>query len=63
MSTHNKIKLFTAAARLSACSLANAAETAIYYNYPPEGEDWETQLQAIARDTGIQVPKDNKNSG
>lgn len=44
-------------------SLAQAADAAICYNCPPEWADWGTQLNAIAKDTGIQVPQDNKNSG
>ncbi|MBY4839342.1 ABC transporter substrate-binding protein [Pantoea sp. DY-5] len=44
-------------------SLAQAADTAICYNCPPEWAGWGTQLNAIAKDTGIQVPQDNKNSG
>ncbi|AVB18319.1 ABC transporter substrate-binding protein [Pseudomonas syringae pv. theae ICMP 3923] len=47
----------------SAASLAQAAETAICYNCPPEWADWGTQLKAIADSTGVQVPLDNKNSG
>ena len=43
--------------------LVQAADTAICYNCPPEWADWGTQLSAIAKDTGIQVPQDNKNSG
>lgn len=39
------------------------ASQAICYNCPPEWADWGNQLQAIAKDTGIQVPQDNKNSG
>ncbi|MGP0172116.1 ABC transporter substrate-binding protein [Pseudomonas sp. NCHU5208] len=46
-----------------AASLSHAAETAICYNCPPEWADWGTQLEAIAQDTGVQVPLDNKNSG
>lgn len=42
--------------------LASAAD-AICYNCPPEWADWGSQLQAIAKDTGIRVPQDNKNSG
>lgn len=42
--------------------MASAAD-AICYNCPPEWADWGTQLKAIARDTGINVPQDNKNSG
>ncbi len=44
-------------------SLSHAAETAICYNCPPEWADWGAQLQAIAADTGVKVPLDNKNSG
>ncbi|PYG50092.1 putative spermidine/putrescine transport system substrate-binding protein [Pantoea sp. AG1095] len=44
-------------------SLAQAADTAICYNCPPEWADWGTELNAISKDTGIQVPQDNKNSG
>ena len=46
-----------------AASLAQAAETAICYNCPPEWADWGSQLKAIADSTGVQVPLDNKNSG
>src|SRR3546814_17908056 len=46
-----------------AASLAQASETAICYNCPPEWADWGTQLKAIADTTGVQVPLDNKNSG
>lgn len=42
--------------------MASAAD-AICYNCPPEWADWGTQLKAIARETGINVPQDNKNSG
>jgi len=44
-------------------SLAQAADTAICYNCPPDWADWGTQLKAIASSTGVQVPLDNKNSG
>lgn len=47
---------------LSAPAPAQAA-TAICYNCPPVWADWGTQLKAIAKDTGIVVPQDNKNSG
>ncbi len=67
MSTQNKIKYAATAAIFAACSLASqlaqAADAAICYNCPPEWADWGTQLKAIAKDTGIQVPQDNKNSG
>ena len=46
-----------------AASLAQAAETAICYNCPPEWADWGSQLKAIQSKLGIQVPPDNKNSG
>ncbi|WP_034944047.1 ABC transporter substrate-binding protein [Erwinia oleae] len=48
------------AALLSAQAIAAPA---ICYNCPPEWADWGTQLKAIANDTGIVVPQDNKNSG
>ena len=51
---------------LSGTALAGhqaAAADAICYNCPPEWADWGTQLKAIAKDTGINVPQDNKNSG
>jgi len=67
MMLHKKVKIYAGAIALSASalftSLTQAAETAICYNCPPEWADWGTQLKAIARDTGIQVPQDNKNSG
>ncbi|MBF7687207.1 ABC transporter substrate-binding protein [Acinetobacter rathckeae] len=37
--------------------------TAICYNCPPEWANWGVQIQAIAKDTGVVVPPDNKNSG
>lgn len=62
-----KVTMIAGALALSAgslfSSLAQAADTAICYNCPPEWADWGTQLNAIAKDTGIQVPQDNKNSG
>ncbi|WP_234472851.1 ABC transporter substrate-binding protein [Pantoea sp. S61] len=61
------MKIFAGAIALTAGSLfsmmTQAAETAICYNCPPEWADWGTQLKAIAKDTGITVPQDNKNSG
>ncbi|WP_438765721.1 ABC transporter substrate-binding protein [Kushneria sp. TE3] len=42
---------------------AQASDTAICYNCPPQWADWGTQLKAINEDTGIRVPQDNKNSG
>ncbi|MBB3304468.1 MULTISPECIES: ABC transporter substrate-binding protein [unclassified Enterobacter] len=62
-----KVTIIAGALALTAGSLfssfTQAAETAICYNCPPEWADWGTQLGAIAKDTGIQVPQDNKNSG
>ena len=67
MKLQKKVKIRAGALALTLGSLfsglSQAAETAICYNCPPEWADWGTQLQAIARDTGIQVPQDNKNSG
>lgn len=67
MKLQKKVKILAGALALTLGSLfsglSQAAETAICYNCPPEWADWGTQLQAIARDTGIQVPQDNKNSG
>ncbi|MGK3125772.1 ABC transporter substrate-binding protein [Candidatus Pantoea formicae] len=64
---HKKVKILAGAIALTAGSLfsmmSQAAETAICYNCPPEWADWGTQLKAIAKDTGITVPQDNKNSG
>ena len=42
---------------------AQAAETAICYNCPPEWADWAGQIKAIKQATGVVVPPDNKNSG
>jgi len=42
---------------------AQAEQTAICYNCPPEWADWASQIQAIQKETGIRVPFDNKNSG
>lgn len=47
---------------LSAASAA-VAETAICYNCPPQWADWASQLKAIEKNLGIDVPHDNKNSG
>ena len=67
MTLHKKVKIVAGALVISAGSLfsmaSHAADTAICYNCPPEWADWGTQLKAIAKDTGIQVPQDNKNSG
>lgn len=61
-----KIFLSTALAVTSLLSItapAQAQERAICYNCPPEWADWKSELAAIKRDTGINVPMDNKNSG
>jgi putative spermidine/putrescine transport system substrate-binding protein len=62
-----KVTIIAGALALTAGSLfssfTQAAETAICYNCPPEWADWGTQLGAIAKDTGMQVPQDNQNSG
>ena len=67
MTFHKKMKIFAGAIALTAGSLfstfTQAADIAICYNCPPEWADWGTQLKAIAKDTGITVPQDNKNSG
>lgn len=42
---------------------AHADQHAICYNCPPEWADWGTQLKAINKRLGIEVPADNKNSG
>jgi len=42
---------------------AHAQQRAICYNCPPEWADWGSQLKAINRRMGIDVPSDNKNSG
>lgn len=67
MRLHKKVKILAGAIALTAGSLfsaiTQAADTAICYNCPPEWADWGTQLKAIAKDTGITVPQDNKNSG
>ncbi len=42
---------------------AQAEETAICYNCPPEWAGWGNQLKLIKQETGIFVPMDNKNSG
>ena len=67
MKFQRKMKILAGAIALTAGSLfstfTQAADTAICYNCPPEWADWGTQLKAVAKDTGIIVPQDNKNSG
>ena len=53
----------TAALALALAGASAHAQNAICYNCPPEWADWGTQLQAIKKATGINVPADNKNSG
>ena len=36
---------------------------AICYNCPPQWADWASQLQAIEKNLGFEIPHDNKNSG
>lgn len=57
------LKLSTLLAGALLLSMQVQADTAICYNCPPEWADWATQLKAIAKDTGVQIPLDNKNSG
>ena len=42
---------------------AQTGKTAICYNVPAEWAGWGNMLQLIAKETGINVPIDNKNSG
>ncbi len=42
---------------------AQAQQSALCYNCPPEWADWGSQLKAIQARIGITVPPDNKNSG
>ncbi len=61
---HRWLFVFAGALTLwSAQAPAQAAESAICYNCPPEWADWASEIQAIKADTGITVPFDNKNSG
>lgn len=46
-------KTLAAVLLCGAASLAQAAETAICYNCPPDWADWGTQLKAIAASTGV----------
>ena len=57
--------VLSTAAVLSYLSVSSvqAEERAVCYNCPPEWADWKSELAAIKRDTGINVPMDNKNSG
>ncbi|TCV96742.1 ABC transporter substrate-binding protein [Biostraticola tofi] len=59
---HATIASLCLASALLVSAQAQSA-TAICYNCPPEWADWGSQLKAIAKDTGIVVPQDNKNSG
>ena len=42
---------------------AQEGKTAICYNVPAEWAGWGSMLRLIAKETGINVPIDNKNSG
>ncbi|HDL16805.1 MAG TPA: extracellular solute-binding protein, partial [Rhizobiales bacterium] len=44
-------------------SVTLAAGNAICYNCPPQWADWASQLKAIKKNLGINLPHDNKNSG
>lgn len=64
----SSIKRYALAAALSLTAMtpftsAHAQQRAICYNCPPEWADWGSQLKAINRHLGIEVPADNKNSG
>lgn len=66
MSQRKSFSRLASAAVLAGSALVSqmaSAADAICYNCPPEWADWGTQLQAIKKDTGINVPQDNKNSG
>lgn len=39
------------------------AADAICYNCPPQWADWASQLKAIEKHLGLEIPHDNKNSG
>jgi len=59
------LKLVAAAALFAFAadvSQAKAAD-AICYNCPPQWADWASQLKAIKKNLGINIPHDNKNSG
>jgi putative spermidine/putrescine transport system substrate-binding protein len=51
--------LLTLAANTSPAKAADA----ICYNCPPQWADWASQLKAIKKNLGINIPHDNKNSG
>ena len=42
---------------------ARSSNSAVCYNVPAEWAGWGNMLNLIARETGIRVPVDNKNSG
>lgn len=60
-------KAIFSAAVLASGSWAKSAfaqeKTAICYNVPAEWAGWGNMLELIAKETGIHVPIDNKNSG
>lgn len=55
--------VYAATLALALAGTSAQAQNAICYNCPPEWADWGTQLKAIKKATGINVPADNKNSG
>ncbi len=57
------IIVFLGLALVTAGVPAVAGETAICYNCPPQWADWASQLKAIEKHLGIEMPHDNKNSG
>ena len=48
---------------LGGSAFAQEGKTAICYNVPAEWAGWGNMLKLIAKETGINVPIDNKNSG
>ncbi|WP_407520887.1 extracellular solute-binding protein [Methylobacterium oryzisoli] len=60
-----KLVLATAALALATFlpPAASRAADAICYNCPPEWANWGEMLDAIKRDLGVEIPRDNKNSG
>ena len=54
--------LATAGALFALLPAAKAAD-AICYNCPPQWADWASQLDAIEKALGYEIPHDNKNSG
>jgi len=64
----SNIRRYTLGAALALSAIAtltpaHAQQRAICYNCPPEWADWGSQLKAINKRLGVEVPSDNKNSG